>query len=106
MTPPSRQFKILDPRLPAGTDSMDWTNGLAVGTLAICATIIGRTGPSFPRNSPYYSPHNRFGSGTTDEAMKRIRNKMVGEAKEQKRSPSFVQGMEASFSGLWEIYLR
>ena len=38
--------------------------------------------------------------------MKRIRNKMVGEAKEQKRSPSFVQGMEASFSGLWEIYLR
>ena len=40
MTPPSRQFKILDPRLPAGTDSMDWTNGLAVGTLAICATII------------------------------------------------------------------
>ena len=102
----SQELKILNPSLPAGTDPMDWTNGLAVGTLAICAAIIGRGNPSFPRNSPFYRPMNSYTKGTTDEMLKRERGKLIGQAMEQKRSPSFVQGIEASFDGLWEIYLR
>ena len=102
----SRELKILKSNLPAGTDPMDWTNGLAVGTLAICAAIIGRGNPSFPHNSPFYRPTNSYATGTIDKVLKRERGKLTGQAMEQKRSPSFVRGIEASFDGLWEIYLQ